>query len=98
MYNLTNFTNADTVGGLVSYSNQAAEGYLFMLILLALFLIALWRLKDTAFELTLLVGSWACFLLSLVLLYGSYVNTNVVILFLVIACFSSFYVWLTNQY
>jgi cation transporter-like permease len=92
MYNLTNLTSSQSLLDIIRFTNNDATGGLFMaLMIVAIFFILLLNLMKWDFTDAILISSWVCFILSSMLLYMKLVPFIVVIAFLSITAFVSFY-------
>jgi hypothetical protein len=92
-YNLTNLTNAQNVGDLVTFANSSTEGFFIGLVMVAIFFILLMALKKWEFTNALLASSWVSFLLAAILAYGGYVNVLLPLGFLILAATTALYLW-----
>ena len=92
MYNLTNLTNVQGIGGLVTFGNQTTSGLLVGLFMVAIFIIILMYQKSNfPFYAIFLADSFACFALSLILAYGGFLNPYFVLFFLICLGFAMLY-------
>jgi len=96
-YNITGFTNAETVADIVVFANESTGNILFGLFILALFFIMLMTMRKYEFTDTLLTSSFVCFVLSAILSYGGFLNILFPIGFLAILSFTTLYVWMNRN-
>lgn len=90
-YNMTQLAASDTAQELVVYANDATDGILFALFVMAVFFIMLMALKKYDFDSALLVSSFACFILSAILVYAELLALIWALIFLIIAAGTAFY-------
>jgi hypothetical protein len=92
-YNLTELQQADNIGKLLTFSNNATGGILVGFFMIALFFIIMILLVSRRYDFDdiLLADSFACFMLSAVFTYGGYLNILFPIAFLTILAFTGFY-------
>lgn len=92
-YNLSALENLTGIGDLMSVANSYTNNTMFLLFLIALFVIIVMVLKRYDFAYGLVVGGWITFVLSALLAYGGLLNPFYVLFFLAIGAFGSFYLW-----
>ena len=90
-YNMTDLAASDTFYKIVNFANDSSGGILVGLFMLSFFFIMLMVLKRYDFDGALLVSSWICFIISMLLTYAGLLNLVFTLLFLVIAAFTAFY-------
>jgi hypothetical protein len=99
LYNLTNVTNASNVGELIIVANrEGTNGILFGFFMIAIFFIILLSLRRStvAFEDSLLVASFLCFLVSAIAVYGGFLNIIFPLAFLIILALTGFFSWMSK--
>lgn len=91
-YNMTALANADTASKLIVFANDAAQGMLGGLFVLALFFIFMMATAQKyGFVNAALYSSFACFIISAVLWFVPLVNIVFPLLFLAVLAFTFFY-------
>lgn len=98
-YNLSNITAAGNPADMTLAVNNSVEGALFGAGIVALFFIMLLALRRGQWEVpdTVLVSSFACFLLSSVLSYGGFLNIYYALVFLALSGFTALYLWISKN-
>ena len=97
VYNLTNITNAQTLGDGAMFANEVTGGMFWTWAMIAFFLVFVMVLKRFSFESAFLAASWIMFVLSLFLAYGEFVSLIVPLAFLAMAGFMAWYEWSQNR-
>lgn len=97
MYNLTNLTNTENISGIILYANNSTSGVLFGGLMIAIFFIMLFGLKRWDFTDTILVSSFSCLLLSLILVSINLLSIYYSMVFLVILSFSGFWAYMNQN-
>jgi uncharacterized membrane protein YjfL (UPF0719 family) len=96
MYNLTELTNADTFVEVVIYADNAAANLLFGGFIIVIFIVFLVAMSRNDFIDRIAVGSYVCFVLSLLATLSVHLNFLFLLGFLIIAAFSTMYLWFTK--
>jgi len=97
MYNLTELQDADTISGIFTFANTNTGGLLLGLGMLSIFFVMLLVLKRYEFQDAMLSSSFVCFILSLILSYGGWLNFMYPLVFLLLAAFTAFYIYVTKR-
>lgn len=95
-YNMTQLAQSETVYDLLVYANTATGDILLVLLVMAVFFVMLMVLKKWEFEKGLLVSSFVCFMISIMLVYGHLIQLVWALVFLVIAAFTALYMTLSK--
>jgi hypothetical protein len=92
---LTNFTNVTSLQGLAYTANNAVNNILFDGGMIAFFIIILMVLfrNGEPFENCMAVAGWSMFVVSLIFWLGHLITTLLVLAFLMIAAFSTLYLY-----
>jgi|TARA_R100000501_G_C2588065_1_gene88994 hypothetical protein len=96
-YNITALGNADTLSGLIIVANDAVEGILIGLFMFAVFFVMLMALKKWDFDAALLSSSFSCFILSMILSYGGFLNLIFPLVFLAMAGLTALYMFTAKK-
>jgi len=91
-YNLTGLQNSTNLYDLVVYANGVTDNILVILFLWSIWFIMVMRLKDYDFANSILVSSFACFVLGILMSYVSLVNIIHPLVFLILAALTLFYI------
>lgn len=91
MYNMTQLANVGDMHGLLVYANDATGQILLALFVMAVFFVMLMVLKKWDFDSALLVSSFACFVISAILVYAHLLALVWALVFLILAAFTAFY-------
>lgn len=97
-YNLTQLQAATHIGDLVTFANSVTNELWMPMVLIAIYFIMLFVLKRWNFEHGLIASSFSCFLLSLALAYGGYVNFIFCLLYLILIALCGLYLYFTQQH
>lgn len=97
MYNLTNLTTAQNIGDVTLTANNYSQGFLFGGALVAVFFIMLMGLLRWGFDTALIVSSWTCFILGIILSFGGFVTITLPLAFLAIAAFTTLFLWASGR-
>jgi hypothetical protein len=97
MYDLTALKTASTFGDVLITLNDATEGTLFGLAVVAIFFIMLFVMKRFEFQNGLLTAATICFIISAILVYGKFINFLYPLAFLIITALTGLYVWMNND-
>lgn len=92
-YNISNFTQAQTVADVVKASNDLSAGALFNFGIIAIFIILVLSMKRYRFSNALLASSWVCFMLSSILSYAGFLNITFPITFFVLSGLVTIYIY-----
>ena len=93
LFNLTLLQQADDVSKLLTYANNAANGYLVVFFTIAFFIIMVMVLLRYGAPDAILTSSWISFVLALIFSYSGYMSIYYPFGFLAIAGFMSWYVF-----
>jgi len=94
LYNLTNLTNGSGMGDVALFANNASDGILYGLGIIAIFFIIFMALKKSSdFAEALITSSFLCFIISGILVYGGFLNIIYVLVFLILTAFSALFMW-----
>lgn len=93
-YNMTALGNAGSIYGLIVVANDATSTVMINLFLLALFIVILLALKRYDFLSGLVVSSYICFIIAALLAYAELLALMWVLLYLIIAAFSTMLLFL----
>lgn len=96
MYNMTALGQVGSVYDLVVYANNAADQILLVLFVMAVFFIMLMVLKRWDFDSALLVSSFVCFVISIMLVYAELIALLWALVFLIIAAFTALFMVFTR--
>lgn len=95
--NITTLQNADSVWDLASFANTSAEGFLFGLIIIAIFFILTMRLNNThGFINAIMTSSFACLLLSIILVYIEVLSFMFPLAFIASLAFGSMFKYMNS--
>lgn len=99
-YNMTCIQNATSPGVLAACSNTATDGLLFGGLSVALFIILLIGLRRGGYpvEDTVLVSSFALFIITAIMAYGKFLNIYYPLAYLIILAFTGLYVWVSKNW
>lgn len=96
LYNLSFLGNFTGASDILVYNNQVTGGWFMTMIIVALWIIAIIKFREYGIAETMAVSSYTAFLLSLILLFGKFVSYMIPLSFLLIAVFSTMYLWFTK--
>lgn len=97
-YNITCIKAARGIGELALCANNSTGGILFGFGLLAFTIILLFAMKRYEFDNGMLAVSWLMFLISGILAYGGFLPILFPLGFLVVAAFTSLYIFTAKNY
>ena len=95
--NLTILQEADTMGKIAIYANNASNGILMGGFMIAIFFVMMFVLKRWDFDDALLSSSFVCFILSSILAYSKLLNIIFPLGFLAITAFTALYVFVAKR-
>lgn len=90
-YNITALQHSATIFQLVTNTNSMVNGLLMTLFVVAIFFIALMKLKTYEFSKALLAASAISFMVSLFFVYAKLINPIVALAFLLIMAFTALF-------
>lgn len=93
MFNTTTLANADTFYKLVVYANDSTNQILFALFVMSVFFIMIMALKRWEFDNAILVSSFICFVISIMLNYAQLMPIVWGLVFLCLTAFTALYVF-----
>ena len=96
-YNMTALAATETIFDLISYANNATGDILMALFVMSLFFIMLMVLKKWEFDSALLASSFVSFMISIMLVYAELMALVWSLVFLVIAAFTAFYMFVIKS-
>lgn len=96
MYNMTALGQVGSIYELVVYANNSADQILLVLFVMAVFFIMLMVLKKWDFDSALLVSSFVCFVISIMLVYAELIALIWALVFLIIAAFTALFMIFTR--
>ena len=94
---MTDLAASTNVFDLVSFANGATGGILLVLFVMAVFFVMLLSLKKYEFDSALLVSSFSCFMISIVLVYTETIPLLWALVYLIIAAFTAFYMFVIKS-
>lgn len=96
-YNMTQLAATETIFDLIRYANQSTDNILMALFVMAVFFIMLMVLKKWEFDSSLLASSFVSFVISIILVYAQLMALVWALVFLVIAAFTAFYMFVVKS-
>jgi len=96
-YNISQLANIEAVSELAVYANTVTDNLFFGFVIIGLFFIMLFILKRWEFDKALLSSSFACFILSIILVYGGFLSIMFALVFLIIFAFTGFYMYIQSR-
>jgi len=96
-YNITQLQASTTIIKLVVYANDAVDGLLLGLFIIAIFFVLLMVMKKYEFDFVLFTSSWISFVLSSILVYAKLLNFIFPLSFLALAAFTGFYLFVVKR-
>ena len=96
-YNLTELGSQETMVGVFQSANNATSGVLAGFFIIALFFLLMLMMKKYEFTKALMSASFITFILASLLTYAKLVSIVFPLLFLAIAAFTAFFVYMTGD-
>lgn len=96
-YDLTNLTNTTGIASKVLFANQVSDGFIFIGLILAIFLVVLLSLKRYEFDKAFFVASFVSFVIAAFASYGGFINIIWTFVFLILTALSAIYDFAVNK-
>lgn len=96
-YNVTSIIDATSFYAIVKSADDYSGNILTGLMILAVFFVLLFSLKKYEFDVSLLVSSWICSILSMFLVYAKLLNFLFLIGFVAMTAFMTFYFYVVRS-
>jgi hypothetical protein len=97
MYNMTNLTASTNAFDVAKFANEVTGGLFFTLTILALFIILLLILKKWSFEVALMSSTFICTVLSMIGWAGGFLNTKIMLSFVVAFIGCALYIFIVSR-
>lgn len=93
MYDLNAITNATGFGDIITTANSFSQGVMSKMFIIAVFVVIVLSFRQQDFEINIAIGSFICFILSLLMSYAEWLTFYFPIGFLLILALDMLYIY-----